>query len=174
MSAPERETVLLVEDDAVYLSALGRALDRAGYTVKMASSLAEAEAILAHEAPDRAVVDLKLGDGSGMDLLSRLQEAGAVTVVLTGHGTIPSAVEAMRAGAVDFLTKPVSTTVLLASLGREPAPSQSRLTRLDAVEQEAIARTLAECGGNVSRAARRLGINRRTLQRKLKSQSEGS
>ncbi len=164
-------SVLVVEDDAVYRDALVRALGRAGYAASGAGSVAEATSMAEDLPPDLAVVDLRLGDGSGVDVVAALAASAPTcrTIMLTGHGTIPSAVQAMRAGAVDFLTKPVSSAELLRSLADAaravpPAPAEGHL---DAVEREHILRTLEASGGNVTEAARRLGLHRRTLQRKL-------
>jgi two-component system response regulator RegA len=164
--------VLVVEDDEVYREALVRALGRAGYSVTSASSVADLGAVTDHGPPDLALIDLRLGDESGIDAVHLLaREAPRCRVLmLSGHGTIRSAVEAMRAGAVDFLTKPVSSAEILRAL-QEAAevalPSAGAASSLDAVEREHILRTLEAADGNVSEAARRLGLHRRTLQRKL-------
>jgi two-component system response regulator RegA len=117
--------------------------------------------------PDLALVDLKLPDGTGIDVVKQLL---AITpscriVMLSGHATVPAAVEAMRAGAVDFLTKPVAGTEILTALrdALEPLPAES----LDQIERNHILGVLQACGGNITEAARRLGLYRRTLQRKL-------
>lgn len=161
----------MVEDDAVYGAALVRALTREGFEVRLAPDVASALAAQG-ERPEVAVVDLKLPDGSGIDVVRALSADGCRAVMLSGHGSIRAAVEGMRAGAVDFLTKPVSTAELVQALraaGRppEPEPPESAARKLDEVEREHILRVLEECGGNISEAARRLGLYRRTLQRKL-------
>lgn len=164
--------VLVVEDDAVYREALLRALRRASYDAVGLASVADVERALDDAAPpDLALVDLRLGDGSGIDVLGLLAESAPAcrSVMLTGHGTIRLAVEAMRAGAVDFLTKPVSSGEVVRALedaARVVVPVSADGS-LDAVEREHILRTLEAAGGNVSEAARRLGLHRRTLQRKL-------
>lgn len=162
-------TVLVVEDDEVYRNALMRALRREGYTPIEADGVDAAERAIAAAPPDFAVIDLSLGDGSGIDVVHILTDAAPAcrSILLTAHGTIPVAVEAMRAGAVDFRLKPISTAELVDALRR--AVSQPRLLpdTLDAAERQHIQRTLDACEGNISEAARRLGLHRRTLQRKL-------
>lgn len=156
---------LIVEDDAVYGPALMRAMERRGIEAELRPSV---EAALAFEDEvDVAVVDLALPDGSGIDVVRALAAAGVRVVVLTGHGTIPATVECMRLGAVDFLTKPVSTDELIGALERAPAVSLARSERLDDVERDHILGVLQAVDGNISEAARRLGLYRRTLQRKL-------
>ncbi len=158
--------VLLVEDDDVYGPALVRALDRRGHDALRVATLEEALAF--DEETDAAVVDLALPDGSGIDAVRCLAGRGVRVVVLTGHGTIPATVECMRAGAVDFLTKPVSTEELVTALQRVPEGAEApRSQKLDDVEREHILAVMASVDGNVSEAARRLGLYRRTLQRKL-------
>lgn len=160
-------TVLVVEDDPVYREALVEALSAAGYAVLPASGLREALLVCRGAAPDLALVDLRLPDGSGVDVVRHLAEAQPACrcVVLSGHATIPTAVEAMRAGAVDVLTKPIEGGELIAALedAFEPLPSAS----LDQVERAHILSVLHASGGNITEAARRLGLYRRTLQRKL-------
>ncbi len=152
--------VLLVEDDDVYGPALVRALDRRGHDALRVATLEEALAF--DEETDAAVVDLALPDGSGIDAVRCLAGRGVRVVVLTGHGTIPAT------GAVDFLTKPVSTEELVTALQRVPEGAEApRSQKLDDVEREHILAVMASVDGNVSEAARRLGLYRRTLQRKL-------
>lgn len=163
--------VLVVEDDEVYREAVIRALRRAGYAAEGADGLASVEAHLDLDIPDLAVVDLKLGEGSGIDVVQAL--VGDVptckVLMLSGHGTVPAAVEVMRAGAVDFLMKPVSMAELVRALEAAERVVVPVATggSLDAVEREHILRTLEAAGGNVTETARRLGLHRRTLQRKL-------
>jgi two-component system, response regulator RegA len=159
-------TLLVVEDDADYRATLARNLADAGFQVAAAAGIGEARTALELQ-PDLALVDLRLADGDGIEVV-RL--AGRIApacrcVVLTGHGTIPAAVEAMRAGAVDFRTKPVDLHELVQALhdALDPLPAAS----LEDVERAHILGVLQACGGNISEAARRLGLYRRTLQRKL-------
>lgn len=169
--------VLVLEDDAVYGPALCRALGRSGLDATLATTVEEAIAQAESIRPAAAVVDLKLPDGSGVDAVRALVTHGARVVVLTGHGSIPAAVECMRVGAADFLTKPVSTAELQAALQAalatpsapqaDPAADEPSPATLDEVERNHILGVLRECDGNISEAARRLGLYRRTLQRKL-------
>jgi two-component system response regulator RegA len=163
--------VLVVEDDRVYREAVVRALQRAGYEALAAGSVAEAEQRASEEVLDLALVDLRLEDGSGIDVVRTLVQhsPSCRIVMLSGHGTIRSAVEAMRAGAVDFLTKPVSSAEIERALAEAETVVMPWAAEgsLDAVEREHILRTLEAAGGNVTEAARRLGLHRRTLQRKL-------
>ncbi|MCB9665887.1 MAG: response regulator [Alphaproteobacteria bacterium] len=163
-------TVLVVEDDLVYRGALARALTRSGYAVREAGGVEEALARLDDGAPTHAVIDLALPDGSGIDVLRAVVDAAPAcrAVLLTGHGTIPATVEAMRAGAVDVKTKPVSTAVLVAALERPAAAVRAAADVLDHVERDHIRRVLEAVDGNISEAARRLGVHRRTLQRRLR------
>jgi two-component system response regulator RegA len=168
-AAEPRVRILLVDDDEPFRLRLARSLEARGFEVEGAAS-AQA-ALLAARAfrPDRAVVDLRMADGSGLDVLSELQRElpEIVSIVLTGYGSIATALEAVRRGAIDYLTKPVDADDVLrafAASGEEAAESVPSLHR---VEWEHIQRILADCEGNVSKAARLLGIHRRTLQRKL-------
>jgi len=160
-------SVLVVEDDLVYRNALVETLAAAGFAVLPTGGVRDALLVCQHQAPDLALVDLRLPDGSGIDVVRHLAETAPAcrSVVLSGHGTIPAAVEAMRAGAVDFLTKPVEGAEIVAALhdALEPLAVES----LDNVERTHILSVLQACGGNITEAARRLGLYRRTLQRKL-------
>ncbi len=163
--------VLVVEDDEVYRRALARSLRREGYDPVEADGVESATAAIEAEPPAYAVIDLALGDGSGLDVVRLLSAAapGCRSVLLTAHGTIPAAVEAMRAGAVDFRTKPISTAELVDTLRRaDELPRAGQPDTLDEAERRHIERILEETEGNVSEAARRLGLHRRTLQRKLR------
>lgn len=157
----------MVEDDAPFRSALGRALTMGGHRVLLAANVAEARELATNQPPDVAVVDLRLPDGSGLDVVRLLaaEVPACRCVMLSGHGTIASAVEAMRLGAVDFRTKPLSGEEIRAAVedALEPLPAEN----LDQVERNHILGVLHACGGNITEAARRLGLYRRTLQRKL-------
>ena len=174
--------LLIVEDDANLRGQLGRAFRGRGFQVTEAGSLAELAAERAGAAWSAAVVDVRLPDGSGLDALRLLREVDDTlpVVMVTGYGSIANAIEAVRRGAVDYLTKPVNVDQILAALergggeraagegARAPEPgATARAPSLERVEWEHIQRVLADCDGNVSRAARALGIHRRTLQRKL-------
>ena len=160
------DRLLLVEDDDDYREALTRALQRQGFAVTAVPGLAGLSGVVGQLLPRFAVVDLALADGDGMDALDIILDQSPLTValVLTGHGSIPAAVAAMRAGAADFRTKPIGGAELAEAL-RQAAPAAA--APLDRVEREHILKVLDGVGGNVSEAARRLGLHRRTLQRKL-------
>lgn len=169
---PEARTILVVDDDAPLRARLGRALESRGFSPTLAASVQEAVAALRTGAPEYAVVDMKLGDGAGLDVVHALREAGPDTriVVLTGYGNIASAVAAVKAGVVDFLAKPADADdvarALLSDRAQPPAQPE-RLMTPNRVRWEHIQRIFELCGGNVSETARRLGMHRRTLQRIL-------
>jgi two-component system response regulator RegA len=158
--------VLVVDDDPLVRNALVRDFRHRGLQVDSAANLSEVMAITRQHAPDLAVVDLRLEDRSGLEVLQQLRDTQLEVrvVILTAFGTIPLAVKALRLGAVDFLTKPLGAAQILEAL-REGPPSPRSLAR---VEYEYIRRTLDSCDGNVSEAARCLRIHRRSLQRKLR------
>ena len=165
---------LVVDDDVVLRPRLARALRERGWDVREAEDVAAASAVVADSAVERALVDLRLPDGSGLDVVRALHEAQpeATIVVLTGYGSIANALEAVRLGATHYLTKPVTVDEVLAGFEERPAPgaeppAEDDVPSLARVEWEHINRVLADSGGNVSEAARRLGMHRRSLQRKL-------
>jgi two-component system response regulator RegA len=171
--------LLLVDDDEVFRERLGRALRARGYDVATAGDHEAALALGRRQRFDFAVVDLRMPSGSGLALIEPLRALapGARIVVLTGYGSIASAVEALRLGAHDYLAKPVDADDIISALGGEgarPAPATATAGTATATptlaraEWEHIQRVLADCGNNISEAARRLGITRRTLQLKLK------
>ena len=169
-----RPLLLLVEDDDALRQRLARALESRGFDVQTAASASEAALRIADDPPEFAVLDLRITDGSGLDLIPLLTEADPATrvVVLTGYGSIATALEAVRRGAAHYLTKPADADEIVAAFGRgapgiEPAPLAIRPMSLDRVEWEHISRVLVDCQNNVSEAARVLGIHRRSLQRKL-------
>jgi len=218
MNATPRR-VLIVDDDETYRTALVRALERRGCTVFSASSVSSALALIESEQLDHASIDLRMPGGSGLELVRRLKalQPAAVIVVLTGYGSIATAVEAVKLGAADYLSKPadaadllrafeaampgaavasaavasaavVSAAVVSAAVagpvssgaGMPPPaaasraattaavpPQRSEVPSLARVEWEHISRVLADCGGNISQAARLLRMQRRSLQRKL-------
>lgn len=171
--ASEPETILLVDDDRTFCAALGGALRRRGLKVMIAHSYDDAISEAEVWRPGRAVVDLRMPGRGGLEVVTELRRRNPQVriVVLTGFGSIATAVEAMKAGAVHYLTKPADAEEILAAFERtEPAvevaaPSVPR--SLEEVEWEHLQRVLTDCGGNVSEAARRLGMHRRSLQRKL-------
>ena len=162
------QTILVVEDDEVHRDALARTLRRSGFAVQTAAGVAQAESTARSRQPAGAVVDLRLGDGDGLDVVRMLtlRAPQCRTIVLTGYGSIPAAVEAVKHGAVDFRTKPTTAEDIVAALRRAldtPGPAME----LEEVEREHIRKALEGTDGNISHAARRLGLHRRTLQRKL-------
>jgi two-component system response regulator RegA len=167
----EPRRVLIVDDDETHRTALARAFERRGFAVSAASSAQEALALMEREPPDYASIDLRMPGGSGLGLVRQLKERqpSAVVVVLTGYGSIATAVEAVKLGAADYLTKPADAADLLRAFGAAaPAPAQPHeVPSLARVEWEHISRVVADCGGNISEAARVLRMQRRSLQRKL-------
>ena len=168
----DRISLLLVEDDRVLRERLARALRERGYDVLTAADLDEALSAARAEPPELAVVDLKLPGGSGLELVRQLRALEPTTriLVLTGYGSIATAVEAMKLGATHYLAKPADADEILAGLGKGDAPAatiEASVPTLARTEWEHIHRVLGDAGGNVSEAARRLGIHRRSLQRKL-------
>ncbi len=162
---------LVVDDNERLRERLGRALEDRGYRVLTADSPTSAKAIQAETPPTHAILDLRMPGGSGLDLLADLRavDSDLQAVVLTGYGSIATAVEAMRLGAINFLAKPADADMILAaftpSSGRGPLIDEP--ISLARAEWELINHVLEDCGGNISLAARKLGLHRRTLQRKL-------
>lgn len=162
-----------MDDDATFRNRLVKALASRGLNAHGAESAAEAVIVAKRVQPERAVVDMRMPGESGLQLISQLVEIDPEmdVIVLTGYGSIASAVEAMRRGAIDYLQKPCDADQILAAFDRhneEPTdPGDSSVPSLARVEWEHIQRVLSDCGGNISETARRLGIHRRSLQRKL-------
>lgn len=169
--AKDTRTILVVDDDAAFRARLGRALSDRGLAVTAAGSYEEAMTLARMETPELALVDLRLPGRSGLDVVRGLKELDDTTnvVVLTGYGSIATAVESVRLGATTYLTKPVDADQILAAFdGLTNAPgAHSPTPSLARVEWEHIQRVLNDCDGNISQAARRLKIHRRSLQRKL-------
>ena len=162
--------VLLVEDDAVFAGVLARALEARGYATAHAATLAESLHLASGWEPDAALVDLKLGPESGLALIRELRVRRPLLhiVVLTGYASIATAVQAVKLGAAEYLAKPAEIDDIVAALaGATPAADIADTPSVRRLEWEHIQRVLLEQGGNVSAAARALGMHRRTLQRKL-------
>ena len=166
--------LLIVEDDEAFARTLARSFERRGYRVLHADSLAQAEALLAGHTPDYAVVDLKLkGEATGLACVRALHAANPdmLIVVLTGYASIATAVEAVKLGACHYLAKPSNTDDIEAAFGLTEGNADVELTNrassIKTLEWERIHEVLAETGFNISEAARRLGMHRRTLARKL-------
>jgi two-component system response regulator RegA len=170
--AESDRTLLIVDDDAPLNQRLARAMERRGFIVQTADSVASGVAAATSNPAAFAVVDLRLSDGSGLDVVSALREArpGARIVMLTGYGNIATAVAAVKAGAVDYLPKPADADAveraLLALEGETPEPPEDPMSA-DRVRWEHIQRIFELCDRNVSETARRLKMHRRTLQRIL-------
>ncbi|WP_242345582.1 response regulator transcription factor [Anaeromyxobacter terrae] len=164
-------SILLVDDDEVLRERLATAIRARGYEVRTAGSADEALREAARESPEMAVLDLRMPGGGGLDLLKELRRHDPATrvLMLTGYGSISTAVEAVREGAVGYLPKPADADEILAALNGTNTAKQSGVETpsLARAEWEHIQRVLTDCGGNISEAARRLGIHRRSLQRKL-------
>jgi two-component system response regulator RegA len=172
LMAPENATLLLVDDDAPLRRSLQRALERRGFTVVAAEGLKEGLVLAQASRPDFAVIDLRLEDGSGIDLVKRLRDLQPRLriVILTGYGNIATAVAAIKAGAADYLAKPADADdvirALLATGPSLPPPPENPMSA-DRVRWEHIQRVFEQCNRNVSETARRLSMHRRTLQRIL-------
>ncbi|MCQ8781347.1 response regulator transcription factor [Mangrovibrevibacter kandeliae] len=166
-------SLLIVEDDPTFARTLRKSLERRGYVVTVSAGVAEASAALARDTPDFAVVDLKLADGSGLECVKALHahDPDMKIVVLTGYASIATAVEAIKLGACHYLAKPSNTDDIEAAFakgeGDTAIPLATRSTSIKTLEWERIHEVLAECEFNISEAARRLGMHRRTLARKL-------
>jgi two-component system, response regulator RegA len=164
--------LLIVEDDKAFLERLARAMEARGFIVRTSETVADAQAQIARAAPAFAVVDLRLGDGNGLDVVSALkrQRPDARAIVLTGYGNIATAVTAVKLGAIDYLAKPADAddvvNALLASGSSKTEPPQNPMSA-DRVRWEHIQRIYEMCNRNVSETARRLNMHRRTLQRIL-------
>ncbi len=169
---PDERSLLIVEDDKSFLQRLARAMEGRGFTVATAESVSEGLAQVEKSAPAFAVVDMRLGDGNGLDVVSALKKRRpeARAIVLTGYGNIATAVNAVKLGAVDYLAKPADADDVVAALlaleGKKPEPPEHPMSA-DRVRWEHIQRIYELCGRNVSETARRLSMHRRTLQRIL-------
>ncbi|HYD49621.1 MAG TPA: response regulator [Terriglobales bacterium] len=175
-ASPDRGASLLLADDDAYLrQRLARALRERGFEVTTAADFHEAISAARRESPELAIVDLRMPGGSGLELVETLIEIDPQTriIVLTGYGSIATAVEALRLGAKYYLPKPADADDILAAFAKaEAAPSTDiaadmATPSLARAEWEHINRVLTDCSGNISEAARRLGLHRRSLQRKL-------
>jgi two-component system response regulator RegA len=174
----QKPSILLVDDDEVYRTRLARAFVDRGYDVRTAGDYDAAVAAATGDSPEYAVVDLKMPGKSGLELVKALQEIDPATktCVLTGYGSIATAIDAVRLGATYYLSKPADADDIVHAFARgetpplEPKPPANddyKAPSLARAEWEHINRVLSDAGGNISEAARRLGIHRRSLQRKL-------
>ena len=169
----DAQSLLLLDDDDVFAPRMARALEARGFEVMRVATVEAALDAARRESPECALVDLRLPDGHGLDVVAALHAIDATTriVVLTGYGAIATAVESLKRGAADYLTKPVDAdqvAIALRGSGSDGgAAREFTVPSLARVEWEHIQRVLTECQGNVSQAARVLGLHRRSLQRKL-------
>ena len=170
---PEGEmSLLLVDDDRPFLQRLGRAMETRGFEVRMAQSVAEALVEVKRDPPSYAVVDLRLEDGNGLDVVEAIHRVrpDACAVVLTGYGNIATAVSAVKIGAADYLSKPADADAVYGALMAQTdnrAALPDNPMSADRVRWEHIQRVYELCNRNVSETARRLNMHRRTLQRIL-------
>src|ERR1700753_2647246 len=165
-------SLLIVEDDKPFLERLSRAMETRGFAVTSCDTVADGLTQIARAAPAFAVVDLRLGDGNGLDVVSALKRKrpDARAIVLTGYGNIATAVTAVKMGAVDYLAKPADADDVIAALlatGTEKSEPPQNPMSADRVRWEHIQRIYEMCNRNVSETARRLNMHRRTLQRIL-------
>ncbi|WP_374568874.1 response regulator transcription factor [Ideonella sp.] len=177
MNTDEERQLLIVEDDDAFARTLARSFERRGYQVLRAADLEGVKALLQQHRPGYAVVDLKLAGGSsGLACVQHLHahDEQMMIVVLTGYASIATAVEAIKLGARHYLAKPANTDDIEAAFAREQGDAEveltERTTSIKTLEWERIHEMLAETGFNISETARRLGMHRRTLARKLEKQ----
>lgn len=175
MATKEKQLALIIDDDEVFRQRLCRSFRLRDWDAYEAGDGALALAAARDLGPDLAVVDLRLAGESGLDIVRALRslDATIAIIMLTGYGSIATALEAVKRGADDYLSKPVDADQIIAAFTRvrQPEPAGARpptsVPSLDRVEWEHIQRVLTDCGGNVSQAAKLLGLHRRSLQRKL-------
>lgn len=165
-------SILIVDDDQPFLTRLGRAMEARGFTVELASTVADGIARVTQNPPAFAVVDMRLDDGNGLEVLDQLHQTRpeARAIILTGYGNIATAVAAVKLGAVDYLAKPADADDVYTALMADPdakAPPPDNPMSADRVRWEHIQRVYELCDRNVSETARRLNMHRRTLQRIL-------
>ena len=166
------KSLLLIDDDKTFLTRLTRAMESRGYAVNAVETVSDGLAVVGSTPPAFAVIDLRLADGSGLDVISELKRVrpDARGIVLTGYGNIATAVTAVKLGAFDYLAKPADADEIHAALmalpGAKPEVPENPMSA-DRVRWEHIQRIYELCGRNVSETARRLNMHRRTLQRIL-------
>ena len=169
---PGERSLLIVEDDKSFLTRLARAMEARGFSVATAESVADGLLQVEKSPPFYAVVDMRLGDGNGLEVISALKQRRpeARAIILTGYGNIATAVTAVKMGAVDYLAKPADADDVIAALlatGTEKSEPPQNPMSADRVRWEHIQRIYEMCNRNVSETARRLNMHRRTLQRIL-------
>ena len=172
----EDKSLLIVDDDNPFRERLARAMEKKGFTVSQAESVKNGIALVKQKKPAFAVVDLRLGDGNGLQVVKEIQTLNSESrvIMLTGYGNIPTAVAAIKEGAIDYLAKPADADdierALLADPNEKAAPPENPMSA-DRVKWEHIHRVFELCNRNVSETARRLKMHRRTLQRILSKRS---
>ena len=172
----EDKSLLIVDDDNPFRQRLARAMEKKGFTVSQAESVKKGIDIFKQKKTSFAVVDLRLGDGNGLEVVKEIQKSNSKSrvVMLTGYGNIPTAVAAIKQGAIDYLAKPADADdverALLADPNKKAAPPENPMSA-DRVKWEHIHRVFELCNRNVSETARRLKMHRRTLQRILSKRS---
>ena len=172
----EDKSLLIVDDDNPFRERLARAMEKKGFTVSQAESVKNGIALVKQKKPAFAVVDLRLGDGNGLQVVKEIQTSNSESrvIMLTGYGNIPTAVAAIKEGAIDYLAKPADADdierALLADPNKKAAPPENPMSA-DRVKWEHIHRVFELCNRNVSETARRLKMHRRTLQRILSKRS---
>jgi len=169
---PDDKTLMVLDDDGPFRNRLGRAMEQRGFEVHLCETVQEANIYVQNTPPAFAVLDMRLEDGNGLDVIDKLHAArpDCRMVMLTGYGNLATAVSAVKRGAVDYLAKPADADdvckALLAGQGEAPEPPENPMSA-DRVRWEHIQRVYELCGKNVSETARRLNMHRRTLQRIL-------
>ena len=172
----EDKTLLIVDDDDPFRLRLGRAMESKGFKVVLAKGVEEANILVKKSPPTFAVIDLRLLDGNGLDVVDEIHKIkrNSRIVMLTGYGNLPTAVAAVKAGAIDYISKPADAdaveAALLAAPDKKAAPPENPMSA-DRVKWEHIQRVFELCNRNVSETARRLKMHRRTLQRILSKRS---
>jgi two-component system response regulator RegA len=172
----DEKRLLIVDDDQIFLNRLGRSMEKNGFAPTLANSVAEGVKLAATCNAEFAVVDLRLEDGSGLEVVEAIRASSpdARIVMLTGYGNIASAVAAVKAGAIDYLAKPANVddiiNALYARVGEKPEPPENPMSA-DRVRWEHIQRVYELCDRNMSETARRLNMHRRTLQRIMAKRS---
>jgi len=172
-ASSENPVLLLVDDDEIYCEVLGDALMKRNYTVSTAHNLRHALQLAVEIEPEYAVVDLRIGSESGLELVKKLAalDENTCIVMLTGYASVATAVESIKLGAIHYLTKPATANEIVAALHRKKgdtsvSPAEQPLS-VKRLEWEHLQKVLTEHDGNISAAARALNMHRRTLQRKL-------
>ena len=172
----EDKSLLIVDDDSPFRERLARAMEKKGFKVFQAEGVKRGIESVKNQKPSFAVVDLRLGDGSGLEVVKEIQKSNlnSRVIMLTGYGNIPTAVAAIKQGAIDYLAKPADADdierALLADPDQKAAPPENPMSA-DRVKWEHIHRVFELCNRNVSETARRLKMHRRTLQRILSKRS---